>query len=36
LPIGARATQIADGNASNYFLDTFGRSPRDTVCACDA
>ncbi len=36
LPLGSRAVQIADGKASNYFLDTFGRSPRETVCACDA
>ncbi|HUE69765.1 MAG TPA: DUF1549 domain-containing protein [Pirellulaceae bacterium] len=36
LPIGARAVQIADGGTSNYFLTTFGRAPRDTVCACDA
>ncbi len=25
LPLGARAVQIADGNTSSYFLDTFGR-----------
>ncbi len=36
LPLGARAVQIADGRTSNYFLDTFGRSPRNTVCACEA
>jgi hypothetical protein len=36
LPLGARAVQIADGNTSNYFLTTFGRSPRVTVCACEA
>jgi hypothetical protein len=36
LPLGARAVQIADGANRNYFLTTFGRSPRDTVCACDA
>ena len=35
LPLGARAVQIADGATSTYFLDTFGRSPRDTVCAAD-
>ncbi len=33
LPLGARAVQIADGNTSNYFLTTFGRSQRETVCA---
>lgn len=36
LPIGARAVQIADGATSNYFLTTFGRSPRTTVCADEA
>jgi len=36
LPVGARATQIADGGTSTYFLSTFGRAPRTTVCACDA
>ncbi|MEO1497385.1 MAG: DUF1549 domain-containing protein [Planctomycetota bacterium] len=35
LPAGARAVQIADGAASNYFLTTFGRAPRETVCACE-
>ena len=35
LPLGARAVQIADGATSDYFLTTFGRSPRETVCACD-
>lgn len=36
LPLGARAVQIADGKTSTYFLDTFGRAPRDTVCDCEA
>ncbi len=36
LPLGARAVQIADGRTSTYFLDTFGRSARQTVCACEA
>jgi hypothetical protein len=36
LPLGSRAVQIADGTTTNYFLNTFGRSPRDTVCACEA
>ncbi len=36
LPLGARAVQIADGKTSNYFLTTFGRSPRATVCECEA
>jgi hypothetical protein len=36
LPLGARAVQIADGSTSTYFLATFGRSPRTTVCQCEA
>jgi hypothetical protein len=36
LPLGARAVQIANGQKSNYFLSTFGRSARTTVCACEA
>jgi hypothetical protein len=36
LPLGARAVQIADGSTSTYFLDAFGRSPRATVCQCEA
>lgn len=36
LPLGARAVQIADGTTSDYFLTTFGRSPRATVCQCEA
>jgi hypothetical protein len=36
LPLGARAVQIADGASRNYFLTTFGRAARDTVCACEA
>jgi hypothetical protein len=35
LPLGARATQIADGNTSNFFLTTFGRASRATVCSCE-
>lgn len=35
LPLGARATEIADGNTSTYFLKTFGRATRDTVCSCE-
>lgn len=36
LPLGARAVQIADGATSNYFLTSFGRSARTTVCADEA
>ncbi|MEN8737025.1 MAG: PSD1 and planctomycete cytochrome C domain-containing protein [Akkermansiaceae bacterium] len=35
LPLGARAVQIADGNTSTYFLTTFGRATRKTVCSCE-
>ncbi len=36
LPVGSRAVQIPDGSTTNYFLTTFGKSPRATVCACEA
>ncbi|MEY3457001.1 MAG: hypothetical protein RL215_158, partial [Planctomycetota bacterium] len=35
LPVGARAVQIADGNTATYFLTTFGRATRETVCSCE-
>jgi hypothetical protein len=35
LPLGARAVQIADGKRSTYFLTTFGRATRETVCSCE-
>jgi hypothetical protein len=35
LPRGARAVEIADGNASTYFLTTFGRASRTSVCSCE-
>ena len=35
LPLGSRAVQIADGNTSTYFLTTFGRAKRETVCSCE-
>ena len=35
LPLGSRAVQIADGNTTNYFLTTFGRAKRETVCSCE-
>ena len=35
LPTGARAVQIADGGSSTYFLTTFGRATRETVCSCE-
>ncbi len=33
LPLGGRSAQIADGNTSNYFLTTFGRTDRQVVCS---
>jgi hypothetical protein len=35
LPPGARAVQIADANVTTYFLSTFGRATRETVCSCE-
>jgi hypothetical protein len=35
LPVGARAVQLADGGSSTYFLTTFGRATRETVCSCE-
>ncbi|MBC8290102.1 MAG: DUF1553 domain-containing protein, partial [Planctomycetes bacterium] len=35
LPLGARAVQVANGNTSTYFLTTFGRAKRATVCSCE-
>jgi len=35
LPSGARAVQIADGNVNTYFLRTFGRATRESVCSCE-
>ena len=35
LPLGARAVQIANGNTSTYFLTTFGRANRGSVCSCE-
>ncbi|MFN3189005.1 MAG: DUF1549 domain-containing protein [Aureliella sp.] len=35
LPLGGRAIEIPDGDSNNYFLDTFGRSDRETACSCE-
>ena len=35
LPRGARAVEIPDGNTATYFLTTFGRATRTTVCSCE-
>ena len=32
---GTRAVQIVDGNFTNNFLTTFGRSSRNTACTCE-
>jgi hypothetical protein len=31
----ARAVQIDDGATNNFFLKTFGRSTRESVCSCE-
>jgi Protein of unknown function (DUF1549)/Protein of unknown function (DUF1553) len=35
IPKGAHAVQIPDGNTTGYFLTTFGRATRETVCSCE-
>ena len=35
VPAGTRAVQIPDGATSNYFMVTFGRAARETVCTCE-
>jgi len=35
LPRGARAVRIADANTGSYFLEVFGRPPRQSVCTCE-
>ena len=35
LPRGSRAVEIADGAYNNFFLTTFGRATRETVCSCE-
>lgn len=35
LPRGARAVEIPDGNTGDYFLATFGRASRASVCSCE-
>ena len=35
LPLGARAVEIVDGRTTTFFLTTFGRASRDTVCSCE-
>jgi hypothetical protein len=35
LPLGSKAVQVADGQAAHYFLNTFGRSNRNSPCTCE-
>jgi hypothetical protein len=35
LPRGSRAVEIADGRTTSFFLTTFGRATRETVCSCE-
>ena len=35
-PPGTSAVSLADAAITNTFLETFGRSPRTTVCTCEA
>lgn len=35
LPEGSRAVEIVDGRTTTYFLTTFGRADRGTVCSCE-
>lgn len=32
---GSRAVEIVDGGSSTYFLTTFGRATRGSVCSCE-
>ena len=34
-PDGSRAVELLDGRSTNHFLTTFGRSTRETPCACE-
>ncbi len=36
LPLGSRAVQAVDQAPENYFLTTFGRAQRASVCACES
>jgi hypothetical protein len=35
LPTGYRAIQLPDTKVNNYFLDVFGRPPRQITCDCE-
>ncbi|MCA9087605.1 MAG: DUF1553 domain-containing protein [Planctomycetaceae bacterium] len=34
-PLGTRAVQLYDSAVESYFLETFGRNPRNIVCECE-
>jgi len=34
-PQGTRAIELFDSAVSSYFLDTFGRNPREITCECE-
>jgi hypothetical protein len=34
-PAGTRAAQLPDTNVASYFLDVFGRPPRQLTCECE-
>ena len=34
-PLGTRAVQMPVASMTTYFLETFGRSDRETVCTCE-
>ncbi|MDX1747636.1 MAG: DUF1553 domain-containing protein, partial [Halobacteriales archaeon] len=34
-PTGTRAVQLYDSAVESYFLETFGRNPRDISCECE-
>jgi len=34
-PAGTRAVELFDSAVENYFLDAFGRNPRNIVCECE-
>ena len=36
LPLGSKAVELADGKVNHYFLQTFGRASRVSVCACES
>jgi hypothetical protein len=35
LPLGTRAIQLPDSGVKSYFLDVFGRPPRQITCECE-